>query len=88
MDRGTGHWWPRLDTEKTTLGATERDEPQRDAFRTQIIARSAADFVIVDETGSNVNVTPRYARAPRGQRAWPYPAPYCIQLDADRGDDN
>ncbi len=69
MDLGTGHSWPRLDTEKKTLGATERNETQRDAFRTQIISRSAADFVIVDETGSNVNLTPRYARAPRGKRA-------------------
>ena len=69
MDLGTGDSWPRLDTEKKTLGATERNETQRDAFRTQIISRSAADFVIVDETGSNVNLTPRYARAPRGQRA-------------------
>lgn len=30
----------------------------------------AADvFVIIDETGSNLNLTPRYARAPRGVRA-------------------
>jgi hypothetical protein len=56
-------------TENKTLGATERNEPQRDAFRAQIISRSAADFVIVDATGSTVHVTPRYARAPRGQRA-------------------
>src|SRR4029453_290662 len=31
--------------------------------------RPAADFVIVDECGSNLNLTPRYARAPRKQRA-------------------
>ena len=29
----------------------------------------AADFVIVDECGSNINLTPTYARAPRAQRA-------------------
>lgn len=29
----------------------------------------ADEFVIVDETGSNLNLTPRYARAPRGMRA-------------------
>jgi len=69
VDLGPGHAWPRLDPEKKTLGATERNETQRDAFRAQIISRSAADFVIVDETGSTVNLTPRYARAPRGQRA-------------------
>lgn len=28
-----------------------------------------SDFVVVDETGSNINLTPRYARAPRGTRA-------------------
>ncbi len=31
--------------------------------------RGARDFVVVDECGSNVNLTPRYARAPRGERA-------------------
>lgn len=30
---------------------------------------TADDFVIIDETGSNLNLTPRYARAPRGLRA-------------------
>lgn len=30
---------------------------------------AAAAFVIIDETGSNLNLTPRYARAPRGVRA-------------------
>lgn len=69
MDVGAGDPWLGLDTEKKTLGATERDEAQRRAFRERVAAQSAADFVIVDETGSNLNLTPRYARAPRGQRA-------------------
>jgi transposase len=30
---------------------------------------AASRFVIVDESGYNLNLTPRYARAPRGQRA-------------------
>lgn len=30
---------------------------------------AAARFVIVDESGYNLNLTPRYARAPRGARA-------------------
>jgi transposase len=34
-----------------------------------VTPRAAADFVIVDETGTNLNLTPRYARAPKGQRA-------------------
>ena len=29
-----------------------------------------ADVVVVDETGTHTSVTPRHARAPRGQRAW------------------
>jgi hypothetical protein len=51
------------------LAASERDEDARTAFRQRLVQRSAADFVIVDEMGSNLNVTPRYGRAPRGQRA-------------------
>ena len=32
--------------------------------------RAAYDFVIVDETGSTLNMTARYTRAPRGQRVY------------------
>jgi transposase len=32
--------------------------------------RSAADFVIFDECGSNLNLTPLYGRAPHNQRAY------------------
>ena len=82
---GRDHWLPGeyrddesgdppsgLAAEKKTLGATERDEQHRQAFRNQITLRDATDFVIVDESGSNLNLTPRYARAPRGQRAYGY----------------
>ncbi len=55
---------------KKDLGAAERDEQQRQVFRDQLTTRTAADFVIVDESGTNLNLTPRYARAPRGQRAY------------------
>ena len=58
-----------MDPEKKSLRAAERDDAQRQAFRDQLAGRSAADFVVVDECGSNLNLTPRYARAPRGQRA-------------------
>lgn len=60
----------RLDAQKKTLGATERDEQHRAAYRQRIAHRTAADFVIVDECGSNINVTPTSARAPRGERAY------------------
>ncbi len=65
--RHSSHW---LDTQKKTLGATERDEQHRSDYRTRIAYRIADDFVIVDECGSNVNLTPIYARAPRGARAY------------------
>jgi transposase len=63
------HPWHGLDAQQTTLGATERDEEQRHAFRQQIAAASATDFVIVAEPGRTLNRAPRYARAPRGARA-------------------
>ena len=60
---------PRLDTEKKTLGAAERDDHARAAYRERVAVRDARDFVILDECGSNINLTPVYARAPRGERA-------------------
>jgi hypothetical protein len=36
----------------------------------RIQQRNVDDFVIVDECGSNINLTPRYARAPCGERAY------------------
>lgn len=59
----------RLDAQKKTLGATERDEQARATYRERVAVRTADDFVIVDECGSNINLTPVYARAPRGERA-------------------
>lgn len=32
----------------------------------------AEDIIVIDECGSNLNLTPRYSRAPRGQRAVGY----------------
>jgi transposase len=59
-----------LDAKKKTLGASERDEVARQAFRERIQQRAADDFVIIDECGSNLNLTPLYARAPRSERAY------------------
>ncbi len=59
-----------MDPKKKSLGAAERDEQQRDAFRRRIADRDATEFVIIDESGTNLNLTPRYARAPRGERAY------------------
>lgn len=67
---GAGDHAAGLDAQKKTLGATERDEQQRQAYRERIAARDVHDFVVVDECGANINLTPRYARAPRGRRAY------------------
>lgn len=34
----------------------------------RIADQAAADFVVIDETGLNLDMTPRYGRAPQGQR--------------------
>ena len=69
VDARAGDPAPRLDAEKKSLRAAERDEGQRRAYRQRLAGRAAAEFVIVDECGSNLNLTPLYGRAPRGQRA-------------------
>ncbi len=70
MDDWAGHSEIGLDTQKKTLGATERDEHARATYRTRVAERDADDFVVVDECGSNVNLTPIYARAPKGERVY------------------
>ncbi len=55
--------------EKKTLSAAEQDPLQRDAYQEQVNPTPRERFVILDECGSNLDLTPRYARAPRGQRA-------------------
>jgi transposase len=52
------------------LGATERNEAARDKQRERGARRAAADSVVVDACGSKINVTPIYARAPKGVRAY------------------
>jgi transposase len=52
------------------VGATERNEEVRSAWREQMKQVDANKLVVVDETGSNLGLTPPYARAPQGQRAY------------------
>src|SRR2546430_10308124 len=59
------HW---LDAQKKTLGASERREEERVQWREQMKQVDARRLVIVDECGSNIALTPLYARAPKGQR--------------------
>ncbi len=69
MDGRTRHPPLGLDAQKKTLGATERDEHARAAYREQVAQQPADAYVIIDECGSNINLTPIYARAPKGERA-------------------
>lgn len=68
-DDEPGHQAHGLDAKKKTLGASERREEERTSFREQMKQVDAKHLVVVDECGSNIALTPRYARAPKGQRA-------------------
>jgi transposase len=53
--------------------ANERDEQTRDRWRAEEQRlHSGERYVWVDECGAQTTLTPRYARAPRGQRAYGY----------------
>src|SRR5438552_9982566 len=58
--------WTR---KKKTLIASGQNEAERVSWREQAKALPTQDLVIVDETGSRINMTPLYAYAPRGKRA-------------------
>jgi transposase len=53
---------------KKVLFAAERDETVRATWWDEIQTLAPADLVFVDESGTNLAMTPRYGRAPRGQR--------------------
>jgi transposase len=58
-----------VDAQKKTLGANERNEDERAAWRAAVSPLPASQLVFVDECGSNIALTPIYARAPKGERA-------------------
>ena len=64
------HQADRLDAKKKTLGATERNEETRAAWREQLKHLDARKLVVIDECGSNIGLTPLHARAPKGARAY------------------
>ena len=70
LDDEPSHQEAGLDTKKKTLGATERNETARSTWREQMKKVDANQLVIVDETGSNIGLTPLYAWAPCGKRAY------------------
>jgi transposase len=48
--------------------ATERDERARGAFRERLMGVDPKRLLFVDESSTNIALTPRYGRAPRGER--------------------
>jgi transposase len=59
----------RLDPEKKSRRASERNEAKRAAWREQTRGIDPGRFVWIDETGSHVGMTRTHSRAPRGERA-------------------
>jgi len=58
-------------TKKISLSASERDEAERAAWRAHAQAElNPETLVFVDERGCHLALTPLYAWAPRGQRAF------------------
>ncbi len=52
------------------MGASERNEEARAAWREHLKQLDACKLVVIDECGSNIGLTPAYARAPKGLRAY------------------
>lgn len=66
---GACHPTAGLDTQKKALVAAEQDPDAREQWRDTIAEYNLEQFVFIDESSANITLTPRYARAPRGQRA-------------------
>lgn len=50
------------------MTAAERDEQARSRWRAEVATLDPTALVFVDESGTHTGMTPRYGRAPRGQR--------------------
>src|SRR5918912_2335295 len=60
-----------MEPKKISLGASERDEFLRAAWRLLVAEKVNAErLVFVDEMGTNVSLSPLYAWSPKGQRAF------------------
>lgn len=55
---------------KTTVGARERDEVARRDWQGCAETLPARKVVVVDESGTHLDMARRYGRAPRGQRVY------------------
>ncbi len=59
----------KLDAEKKTVAASERDEQARAAWRDAVRTQDPQQFVFVDESGTHTSLTRLYGWAPHDQRA-------------------
>jgi transposase len=59
--------WTR---KKKTIGAAERNEAERAAFRAVMKTLPVEDIVVLDEISTRIGMIPLYGRAPRGCRAY------------------
>jgi len=55
-------------TVKNSVYASERDETERASWRAEVADLGPAELVFVDESGTNLSMTPRYGRIPLVQR--------------------
>jgi transposase len=69
MDHESSYQAAGLDAKKKSLGATEQNEAERAAWRENASQLPTELLVFIDECGSNIALTPLYARAPKGERA-------------------
>jgi transposase len=60
---------PRLDAEKKSLAASERDEQARTVWREAAAQLDPEQVVLVDESGTTIALTRLYGWAPHDQRA-------------------
>ncbi len=59
-----------MNLQAKTVGASERDEGARSAWRRRVARLDPRRLVFVDECGTNVGLAPLRARAPKGERAF------------------
>jgi hypothetical protein len=60
-----------VEQKKRSVGASERDEFLRAAWRSLVAKEIDAErLVFVDEMGTNISLTPLYAWSRRGERAF------------------
>jgi transposase len=69
LDDEPGRTQAGVDLQKKSVVATERDEEARDSLRERLRGVDPGRLRFVDESSTNIALTPRYGRAPRGERA-------------------